>query len=399
MITSRLLVPALSVTLITSWGSLYYAFAVLARPIQAELGWGAASTVGAYSLALLMSGVSAYPVGRFIDRHGGRHVMTLGSCLAAVLLVALSQIDSIYFFYAVWFGLGVAMAMTLYEPAFAVIVAAFPHGYRKRIGMLTLTAGLASTVFWPLTHALVELLGWRGALLVLGAIHLLLCAPLHWFMVPTAAPKTHAPLPESALPAPSVSGLRRFVRQPTFWLIGGCFIAFGLVTAALAVHVIPMLEAQGLSAAAAVGLAALIGPMQVSGRLAEVVFGTRVPALTLGAVTMLLIPLALAILLLGASGPLLYVFVVIYGAGLGLITIVRATTPAEIFGREHYASMSGALGGPAIMARAIGPLAATAMLSTFNHYHAVLLLLFAVAVVGATCYWLAIAIHRRRHPP
>lgn len=398
MLPSRWLVPALSLTLITSWGSLYYAFAVLVRPIQTELGWGAQQAVGAYSLALLVMGLGAYPVGRFIDRHGGRYVMALGSGLAALLFFALSQVGSIYFFYAIWIGLGAAMAMTLYEPAFAVIVAAFPHGYRKRIGILTLTGGLASTAFWPLTHALVEYLGWRGAALALGTMHLLLCAPLHWLTVPTVAPAPHhPPIPNTETPPPITAGLRKLLRQPAFWLLALCFMALGLVTAALAVHSLPLLESRGLSAAAAVALAAFIGPMQVSARFVEVLSGSRVPAFVLGATTMLLIPCALMTLLFGAStSALLYVFVALYGAGLGMITIVRATTPVEIFGRERYASISGALGGPALMARAAGPFAATAVLSAFGSYDAVLVLLLVIATFAALCYWLAIATHRRR---
>jgi MFS family permease len=397
MSAARGLVPALSVTLIVSWGSLYYAFAVLVRPIQTELGWAPAQAVGAYSLALLVTGLVAYPVGKLIDRHGGRALMTIGSCLAAVLLLSLSQIDSLWSFYAIWFGLGVAMALTLYDPAFAVIVAAFPHGFRKRIGILTLTGGLASTVFWPLTHALVEQLGWRAATAALGALHLALCAPLHWLTVPTRATTHHPPLPGSEVPAPIAPGVRVLLRRPAFWLVGLCFMAFGIVTAALAVHVLPLLESRGLSAAAAVALAALIGPMQVSSRFLEVLSGSRLPALALGAVTVALIPLALTTLLLATpTAVLLYLFVLLYGAGLGLTTIMRATTPAELFGRGRYASVSGALSGPAIMARALGPIAATAVLTTFGGYDGVLVFLLATALAGALAYAGAVHLHRQR---
>ncbi len=393
MTTSRRLMPALAITMIASWGSLYYAFAVLARPIQTELHWSAELTVGAYSLALLLAGLSAYPVGKIIDRRGGRDVMSLGSLAAAILFLALSQVSSIYAFYAIWIGLGITMAMTLYEPAFAVIVGAYPHGYRKRIGFLTLAGGFASTVFWPLTHALVSSLGWRGAVLVIAAVHFLICAPLHWFAVPTATPKDrHPPLANSDIPAPITPGLRKILRQPSFWLIGFCFMTFGLVTAAMAVHIIPMLESRGVGPAAAVALAALIGPMQVSGRVMEVVSGTRVPVLVLGGVTVLFIPVALTILLFGPAAPtLLYVFIVFYGAGVGLMTIVKATAPAEIFGRDRYASLSGALATPTIAARALGPIAATAVLTAFGNYNAVLTLMLGVAAAGAVSYWLATA--------
>lgn len=392
---SRGLMPALAITMIVSWGSLYYAFAVLARPIQTELAWRADLTVGAYSVALLVAGLSAYAVGRYIDRHGGRYLMTLGSALAGVLFLLLSQVHSIYSFYAIWIGLGIAMAMTLYEPAFAVIVGAYPHAYRKRIGMLTLAGGLASTAFWPLTHFLVTHLQWRGAVIALGIINLLLCAPLHWFAVPATVRKHAAHTP--GLPGHITPGLRRLLREPSFWLLTLSFMIFGAITAAMAVHVIPLLEARGLDAGAAVSLAALIGPMQVSGRLLEVLTGDRVPTLLLGGVTVLLIPLALLALWLGPSSlAIVYTFVIVYGAGLGLITIVKATTPAELFGHERYASLSGTLAAPTIVARAIGPFLATAALTAFGEYRAILLLMLAVSGAGALSYWLALSLHRRR---
>src|SRR5436190_16255295 len=175
MPSHRWLIPAFSITLITSYGSLFYAFAVLTRPIQAEFGWSADVTVGAYSLSLLIAGLSAYWIGNVIDRRGGRRLMTWGSALAGVFLIALSQVKSLYLFYVVWAGLGIAMAVTQYEAAFAVVVAVFPNAYRNRIGLLTLAGGLSSTVFWPLTHWLVEAVGWRCAAFALGTVTLAVC--------------------------------------------------------------------------------------------------------------------------------------------------------------------------------------------------------------------------------
>jgi MFS family permease len=217
---------------------------------------------------------------------------------------------------------------------------------------------------------------------------------LHWLTVPARGTAHRPPVPGSDVPAPIVPGVRKLLRRPAFWLIAWCFMAFGLVTAAMAVHVLPLLESRGLSAAAAVALAALIGPMQVSSRFFEVLSGSRIPALALGTITGLLLLLALTTLLLGASTPaLLYLFVILYGAGLGLTTIMRATTPAELFGRERYASLSGALNGPAIMARALGPLLATAVLTAFDSYNVVLILLLAIALSGAASYWIAAIAH------
>jgi MFS family permease len=390
------LMLALSIALIASWGSLYYAFAVLARPIQAELGWSADATVGAYSLALLIAGVCAYPTGRLIDRYGGRYLMTLGSCLAGALFVALGYTTSIYTFYAIWLGMGVAMAMTLYEPAFAVVVDVFPQGYRKRIGILTLAGGFASTAFWPLTHALVVNFDWRSAAIVLGAINLALCAPLHWLVLPAAPSKEHVPRSTPGVPDHLSPGMRRVLRQPAFWLMVLSFIAFGFVSAAMAVYVIPLLESRGIAPLAAVTIASLVGPMQVAGRFAEMSVGSRFPTLAVGVVMVVLIPSGLALLWLGAVAlPLVYAFVVLYGTGLGLMTVVRAAIPTALFGRGQYGAISGALAGPTVAARAIGPFAATAALTTFGSYDAVMALLLAVAVAGTLTFWAAIAAHRR----
>lgn len=394
----RWLIPALCITLITSYGSLFYAFAVLARPIQTELGWSGNATVGAYSVALLISGLSAYWIGKIIDQSGGRRLMTCGSVVAGVLLLALSQVKSLFLFYLLWAGLGVAMALTQYEAAFAVVVAVYPHAYRNRIGILTLAGGLASTVFWPLTHALVETIGWRGASAALGAFTLAVCVPLHGYAVPRLAPhEHHASTVTPELPSHLTPGLRKILYQPTFWLMVLCFIAFGFVNAAMAMHSIPILESRGIDALAAVSLAALVGPMQVTSRFTELLSNERLPPLLLGSVTVLLIPLGLA-MLVPASGAswLIYVFVLIYGAGLGLITMTRATATAEFFGRQRYGSISGIISAPSAVARALGPVTAAAVLTAFHSYSNVLLMLIAVAMAGAICYWIAVFLHRRR---
>ncbi len=392
----RWLIPALSITMLASYGTLYYAFAVLARPIQAELGWGSVVTTGAYSAALLIAGLSAFWIGKFIDRSGGRRLMTWGSIISGVLLLALSQVTSLYLFYAIWIGLGIAMAMTQYEAAFAVVVAAYPHTYRSRIGILTIAGGLSSTIFWPLTHALVENIGWRGATLVLGAFVLVVCVPLHWLAVPNAtAHVQHRSLVAPELRTRRTPAINKILRTPVFWLIVCCFTALGFVNAAMAIHSIPLLESIGLEALAAVSLAALVGPMQVTSRFTDVLFNRNISAIQLGGLAVLLVPLGL-LLLLPASGssPLIYLFVIVYGAGIGLIPIARATAPPEFFGQQRYGAVSGLLSTPSTIARAAGPVAAAAVLMAFEDYKAVLWVLIAVGAIGAICYGVAAALHR-----
>lgn len=391
MSARRMLVPALATTMIIGYGSMFYAFAVLSRPIQVEMGWSAELTIGAYSLALLISGVGAYPVGHFVDRYGGRGMLAFGSAAAGLLFMCLSGVHSVLVYYLVWIGIGAAMAMCLYEPAFAVVVAHFPDGYRFRIGVLTLAGGLSSTVFWPITHALVDNIGWRETVLFLGAINVFVCLPLHWFTVPAGAVADHhAPQATPELPAHLTPTVRRVLHSPTFWLLIVAFTASGIVMSAMAVHVIPLLESKGFTPTAAVVIASLVGPMQVASRLTEMVFSKRVPALLLGSVTVLLMPLGLTVLLIPQWSGFVYLFVLIYGAGLGLITIVRATAPPAFFGRSRYGSVTGLLAVPTVAARAIGPYVAAAMLTTFGSYTQVLFLLIGVGALGAVCYWMAV---------
>ena len=171
-------VAALGVTQVVSWGSLYYAFAVVMEEVRRDLAISSPVAVGAYCVALLVSGIVAAPVGRHIDRHGAMRAMTAGSVAAALLLAALSQVGSVIALYAVWAGLGVAMGLVLYEPAFASLALVFRADLRKAITVLTLAGGFASTVFWPLTQWLATALGWREAVLVLAGLNLFLCVPL-----------------------------------------------------------------------------------------------------------------------------------------------------------------------------------------------------------------------------
>ena len=374
-------IPALALTLVISWGSLYYAFALLVRPMQAELQASNAALMGAYSLGLLVWGLATGVVGALLPRIGGRVLMTVGSLLAGLMFLALGRVESVLATCIVWCGLGLAMAMTLYEPAFAIVVQACPADRRRNITVLALAGGLASSVFWPLTAALVEHLGWRGAASALGGLQLLLCAPLHAALLPgrarNAAPGAPAHATASAEPAP-----RRVLA-----LLALAFSVNGFVTAALAMHVIPLLESRGAAPGTAVMLAACIGPMQVLGRALEFMSGGALDARRLGLLALGLIPLALGALWLAAWQPLLCgLFIAAYGAGLGLMTIVRATTPLALFGPERYAALSGTLGTPALLARAAGPMGAAWLLGALPGTGSVMLLLAAAGARATAAF-------------
>jgi predicted MFS family arabinose efflux permease len=383
---TKAFMPALSLTLLSSWGTLYYAFGVMVGSMQADLGCTPTRAMLAYSLALVVWGISAYFVGGLVSRFGGRIVMTGGSVLCGLLFLALAHVRSVEGLYAVWAGLGLGMALTLYEPAFAIVVQAFPGHYRRRIVMLTLAGGLASSVFWPLTSMLMQTVGWRGAALVYGGWHLVVCAPLHGWTLP----RYQREAVQHSVKCPVEAEVERRPQaftQPSFWLLATCFVSFSFVTSAMATHLIPLLQFRGIESVAAIGLAALIGPLQVAGRSIDLLLGSRLQPMSMGTITVVLVPLALAALfVVPMAPPLLYVFIASYGAGLGLLTIVRATTPARVFGDKAYARVSGALSSPSELARAGGPLVGTYVFAVSGGYDMVLLVLLAIASIGAIAY-------------
>lgn len=352
-------VVVLGVTQIIAWGSIYYAFALLVGPLARATGSEESVVVGAFSVSLLLAGLVSAPVGRWIDRFGGRNIMVAGSVLAGALLLALAHVQSATQLYLVWAGLGLAMAATLYDPAFAVLAQVFQDRQRKAITALTLFGGFASTVFWPLTQWLIDTQGWQGALLVLGGLNLLVCAPLH-AMLPGSRPSAH----REGAPVPVDQGLAAVWRDPAFYWLCAAFTGNALVFSAMSVHLIPLLQGKGLSASQAAWVGAMIGPMQVLGRVLEYAFLSRVQASRVGLLAMWMLPVSLG--LLAVAGPqlgALAVFALLYGMGNGVMTIVRGAVPAELYGREHYGAVNGAMATPVLIAKAAGPLAASLVLA------------------------------------
>jgi MFS family permease len=378
------LLVALGVTQIVSWGSIYYAFALLLEPLQRDLGAGRSEVAGSFSMALLVSGLCATWIGRTIDRRGGRWVMTLGSLAAVVLLAALSQVQSTAALYLVWTGLGVAMAATLYEPAFVVIAQVYRLHYRRALTVLTLFGGLASTVFWPLTTFLVERHGWREAVLWLAAINLVICVPLHLWFLPRSS---GAPAPAAARPAQQAVPPLRLWSDHRFRALTVAFLAHYVVVSAIAAHLIALLLARGMSAAAAAGIGALIGPMQVAGRIVEFGASRWASVGQVGRIAAFAMPLSL-LALLAAGTDLLWLtaFAVLFGAGNGAMTVVRGALPVELYGRERYGAIAGALATPGLLARAVGPVFAALLWSAFGGYGPATAVLVAVAAVGTTAF-------------
>ena len=380
----RKLVGWLSLAQLITWGSVFYTFALLMEPVEAELGFSRAQSSVAFSLALLAEGLLAYPVGRWIDRGHERAVMTGGSLLVALCLSLHSMDSSLAGFYAVWTLLGVALAGTLYTPVFAVVTRRFPNDFRRAIITMTFLGGLASTVFIPLSAALIHGMGWRHALWVLAAIHLLVCAPLHWRVLRGAPPRSVATtLATTAVPSRS---LTQHLRSTPFLLIGVFVVVMMAITGALPAHLISLLRENGLSEAWVLAIPASIGVIQVLGRLLLYFFEHRFDVHTANRLIPCLVPMGLAALLAGGGHPLgALLFVLLYGLGNGMLTIVKGTAIAQYVSREHVASLNGALGLPSALARAAAPLALGLMWTPAAGYtHGLwLMLVLSVAAVAA----------------
>ena len=375
------LLLALGITQLVSWGSIYYAFALLLEPLQRDLGAGRSEIAGAFSAALLASGLCATWIGRRIDRAGGRAVMTVGSLAAAALLALHATVQTVPALYALWIGLGVAMAATLYEPAFVVIAQVYRIGYRRALTVLTLFGGLASTVFWPLTTLLIESFGWREAVLWLAAVNLVVCVPLHWLLLPRTA-AVDAPVPAKAAASPV-----RPWRERRFLALALAFLAHYVVVSAIAAHLIALLLARGMSPAAAAGIGALIGPMQLLGRLVEFGASRWLSVGQVGLIAAAAMPASLIALLNAGTGLLgLTVFAALFGAGNGAMTVVRGALPVEMYGRDHYGAIAGALATPGLLARALGPILAALLWTALGGYEPATAVLVAVAAIGALAF-------------
>lgn len=353
-------VVALGFTQIIAWGTTLYALGVLGKPIAADTGWSQSLVFGGLTIALLVSSAASTTVGRLIDSRGGRQIMSVGSLLVAIGLVALSQVTHPYAYLAAWAFLGLAMRMSLYDAAFAALVQVAPSRGRRTISYLTLFGGFASSVFWPIGHALNGEYGWRTTLLVFAAINLAICLPLHWVGLArreSADDAASAATPHaSAVPAdPPLEGAARTIGMVLFGLIGAaCAAVFG----ALAVHLVPILEATGLALTTAVFLASLKGFAQVAGRIWEIVLGRNLKPVNLGRISIAFLPLSFAVLMLGgASFWTALAFTMLFGVSNGLVTIVRGAVPLALFGAKGYGEVLGILATPYLLLAALSPAA------------------------------------------
>ena len=370
---------------VLSWAVLYYGFSSLLLPMEATMGWSRPAMMGALTLGLAVWGAATYAVGAAIDAGRGRAVMAGGSVLAAIGVLGWSQATQVWMLYPVWAVLGVAMAATLYDPAFAVLTQRYPDRYREGITTLTLVGGFASTLSFPAVAALLHAgLDWRQTLQGLAAL-LLAVAALHAWALRGAMRVAGPPQADQQADAT----LREALQHRSFWLLTLCFALYAFVQAAMWAHVLPAFADKGVSTADGLIVLMTVGPAQVAGRLLYAAVGRGWSLRRLGALVLAALPLALALFAIGRSLVALLVFAVVFGVANGLVTIVRGGLVPLYFGRSHVGRIGGLMSGIGLVARATAPVAATALLWVMPGYRELMGVLSALGVAAVLAFWWA----------
>jgi len=386
------LIPALGVAQIISWGTLFYAIAVLGEGMRNDLALSSTWLFGAFTLGLLLSGAASPIVGRLVDEKGGRFVLSWGSIIAALALAAIASARGAIALFLGWALAGIAMAACLYDPAFVTLHQLTGKRYRSAVTALTLFGGFASTVFWPVSQWLLDAVGWRDTLWIYAALHLGICLPLHLGLVPKpqAIASAGAPGDDEAILARARDDHRPHANRAIyFWLAAALSVA-AFLSATLSAHLIAMLKAAGMTAGEAVIVSSLIGPMQVAGRIAEFAFARRFSAIQMGALAFALMTAGMICLaLVDGFAATAFVFAILYGWSNGVMTIVRGTVPAVLFGTRDYGALLGRLALPAFVAKAIAPVAFASILAAALPREAQLWGLALGAAIALAAYWLA----------
>ncbi len=347
-------VLVLGVTQIICWGTLFYPPVLTVPLMAAERGWSLTFAMSGFSLALLAGGIVSPTVGRLIDRYGGHRVMPVGSLVAALGLVALVHAAHPAAYLAAWILLGIAIAASLYDPAFATLGRIFGAQARSPITVLTLAGGFASTVSWPVTYLLIQHTGWRGTYLVYAAVLALVAAPLHAFALPRT--RAEPPVPTTASAAAAAAPVLP-AHGWAFIMVATAFAAYAFVPSGLSAHLLAIFGRAGIDAATVVAIGTLFGPAQVFARICELAFARGVHPLVVARFAVGTLLAAFAMMAwLGISPLIAAAFMVMFGTANGLITIARGAVPLVLFGPVGYGATIGRIAGPWLVMQAIAPL-------------------------------------------
>ena len=382
----------LAITETVSYGVLFYAFPVFIAPMEAEFGWSRGELSGAFSLSILITGLVALPVGHWLDRHGARLLMTLGSIGATVIVALWSQVGSFPEFIAVMALMGFFGAAISYEPAFAVIATWFAQSRGTAMALVTFIAGFASTVFTPLSYALLEAYGWRQAILILAIVLGVITIPLHALVLRRKpadlgieSASQHSAAPAGAGPTTS---LRAVLRSRYFWLLTLAFSLSTLSISAVRIHFIPLLISVNIQPGSAALASGAIGVMQVVGRMIFAPVERRFSSRTMAIGVLVLLTISMTILLLGSAPWLIVVFVALFGMAIGTHTLTRPLMVADSYATAFYGRISSSMVIFVTLAGTMSPFAAGVMFDLFGSYNPMLILAAGFSLLSVVLIWL-----------
>jgi hypothetical protein len=378
-------VPVLGVAQILAWGAMFFPPVLTVPVIAAERGWSTAFGMAGFSTALLVAGLASPRMGKLVDRHGGHVVMPAGSLIGAAGLTLLVLTESHAGWLIAWSIVGVAMAAALYDASFATLGRIFGAAARQPITWLTLVSGFASSISWPTTHALLDVIGWRATYLIYAAVLAVIVAPLAALGLPRTraaaepAPAAGAKAPPRVVPA---SGL-------PFFLVAAAFAGFAFVHAGMGAHVLTIFNRMGLELGTAVALGAMAGPVQILVRVFEISVGRgRLHPLWMARWAVLLLLAAFAALgVLGVSAVSVGLFFFLYGLCNGVFTIARGALPLALFGAAGYGHVIGRLALPFLVMQAVAPIALALVIERISD-PAALAALALFAAISLACFFL-----------
>lgn len=371
----RWVLITLCITEITSWGVLYYAFTVLSASISADTGWSAPAVTGAFSAGLVTSALMGIVVGRWLDRHGPRWIMTFGSVLGVAAVLGVVAAPNYVWFVAAWILAGVAMSGVFYAPAFAALTRYFAPDAVRALTVLTLVAGLSSTVFAPLTAALESHFSWRQTYLILAAMLGVITIPAHLFGLRRSWPPVER---HHAVEAPT-----RTARSAPFIALTVAFALAALASYAVIVNLVPLMVQRGFSTNAAAIALGLGGAGQVLGRLGYQAIARRMSVVPRTVLIMAAVAVTTALLGVFASLAALIGVAMVAGMARGIMTLLQATAVTDRWGATHYGHLSGVLLAPIMISTALGPFVGAALAGLLDGYDAMFLVLGVVAAIAA----------------
>ncbi|MBS4046662.1 MAG: MFS transporter [Alphaproteobacteria bacterium] len=396
----HLLIWGLAIGQMVGWGSLYYSLAVVALPMEQELGWSKVDINAGLMISLMVASVAAIPVGALIDRYGGYWFMVLGAAAAALLLLIWSTTSSMTVFYLVWAGLGLAHACTLSESAYNIVVSNLAD-HRRGITMISLLSGLSSAFAIPFITLLSETLGWRPAIMTMAAIHFMIPGLVSAYVLRGIRSSRHKPEGVgSSLPAQRLP-LRRIMRDRVFWALVAAFSINMFVGNGITFHTIPLLLEEGYAMSLIVGIMTLHGPSQVVARFALLMVGTRISTAGFGRIAFVLLVLTVVMLILGTSFglPALVVFGLLFGVSTGMLTLVRANSVVEYLGSYGYGAATGALTMAVALPRTTAAVVFALMWEFSGGYATVLWMALLASLFGLAAFWLATLWNSQRSTP